>query len=316
MEIRIDFPLMEEAVRREAERREREGDPTLFEHYHGLADSLYELSLEEQEEGFERLHQDLFQKLGLAKILEEAFEEFPQLQKRIDQVEVRRARSESEEGADLLKSSLLPEGARILKVGLMGSRFSDIPWLRKLLRHELMHVADMLEEAFGYRDEPLGANPSEEAFRVSCYRTLWDIYIDSRLMRQGRETVADQEERRGELEQVYRKIPPAKRARIFEALWSLERMTHPEMVELSKDPRQLLAMIGEEGLPEETIQAGRLLLPGSPCPLCSFPTYQWMEISEREVIEAIQADYPQWDAEQGVCERCLDLYQFQVELIN
>lgn len=314
MEIRIDPQLMEETVRREAERREREGDPTLFECYHGLADPLYELSLEEQEQAFEKLHWDLFQKLALGKFLHEAFEEFPPFQEKIDLVEIRRARSESEEGADLLKSPLLSEGVRILKVGLMSSRFSDLPFLWRLLRHELMHVADIFEEAFGYREEPLGMTPSEEAFRVSCYRILWDIQIDSRLLRQCRETIASKEERRLEFEQIYRKLPPTQREAVFEVLWATERIAHSEMVALSKDPNQLLALAGEERLPEDALRGGRLLLPGSHCPLCSFPTYRWMEISEQEVIGAIQADYPQWEAEQGVCERCLDLYQFQVEL--
>lgn len=80
---------------------------------------------------------------------------------------------------------------------------------------------------------------------------------------------------------------------------------------------QLLAhrLGAENGTRGTVIQVGgRLLFQGSPCPLCSFPTYRWMEISDREVIEAIQADYPRWEAEQGACERCVDLYPFRVEL--
>jgi hypothetical protein len=57
----------------------------------------------------------------------------------------------------------------------------------------------------------------------------------------------------------------------------------------------------------------RVLLPGFPCPLCNFPAYVWIESLDEELCEAVREDYPAWGPEEGICERCADLYRFRVE---
>ena len=56
-------------------------------------------------------------------------------------------------------------------------------------------------------------------------------------------------------------------------------------------------------------------LPGSPCPLCKFPTYNWVDdpesICDEMVIEAIQIDFPDWESKDGGCDRCIEVYELR-----
>jgi hypothetical protein len=56
-------------------------------------------------------------------------------------------------------------------------------------------------------------------------------------------------------------------------------------------------------------------LQGSPCPLCKFPTYNWVDdpesICDEMVIEAIQIDFPDWESKDGGCDRCIEVYELR-----
>ncbi|MDP6560669.1 MAG: hypothetical protein QF619_11230, partial [Candidatus Binatia bacterium] len=203
---------------------------------------------------------------------------------------------------------------RVIGVRFLPTLFLDLLGLRRMLRHELMHISDMLDEAFLYQDERIGSSPHEEAFIIDRYRVIWDIYIDSRLLRADRETVSGREGRLWEFDRVYRKISSSERSAAFEVLWEMEKMDHPWILRLAKDPTRVqdLAEKGfEEG--ETKGERKRVLLPGFPCPLCNFPTYVWTEDFGEELCEAVRGDYPKWGLEEGICERCADLYRFRVE---
>ena len=60
--------------------------------------------------------------------------------------------------------------------------------LRTLLRRELLHVADMLDPAFGYLQGAAqrGPDPAVVNLLRERYRVLWDATIDGRLCREGR----------------------------------------------------------------------------------------------------------------------------------
>src|SRR3972149_1455883 len=63
-------------------------------------------------------------------------------------------------------------------------RLLDEEGLLAFLRHELFHIADMLDAAFGYEPRlPRGeTGPTHERLLQDRYRVLWDIYIDGRLV--------------------------------------------------------------------------------------------------------------------------------------
>ena len=58
-----------------------------------------------------------------------------------------------------------------------------------------------------------------------------------------------------------------------------------------------------------------MLRPGFPCPLCGFPTYNWVENLEKEVepevLDYIRQNHPGWDPEYGGCDRCIEVYKLR-----
>lgn len=301
MNIRYDPSLIEEIVLLEVKRREEEGDLRLFQEYHALADSLYErLSLDRREAAFEKLNRKLFLKWGFGEVVVKAWEEFPRLAESIEEVFVGKAITWREEGSDLSGDR------KSLGIKVFPRRFLSPQGLQGFLRHELQHIADMLDPAFGYAcEERLANSPAEENLIRDRYRTIWAVSIDGRLTRGGKETVATREERWRAFEALYSRIPEAQRVAVFEALWGSERLTHSEILAMAKDHRALLRWAGEAAVEP---RISNLKFPGSPCPLCGFPTYAWVEAFGEQVARFIQQDFPWWEPEEGACERCGEAY--------
>ena len=132
-------------------------------------------------------------------------------------------------------------------VKLLPDRFQEIPYLKKLVRHELMHASDMLSEPYGYRDERLGGNPMEESIVKERYSTFWDIFVDGRLIRKGSETISDKESRYREFESLYKKIPDEMKIAIFDVLWQDDNLTHDKILGLAKDVNEVIKI--SDGLP-------------------------------------------------------------------
>lgn len=315
MRIDCDPALMEEVVRLEIRRREDAGDLELFARYHQQADAIYgEVPAEEWEEQFHRLHQAYFSDLGFRSHLEEVLAEFPILETAVEGLVVARALSHHDEGADLSTDR------RLVGLTIQAQRFLDPPALRCFLRHEFSHVADMLDLAFGYtgRLSLAGLSPAEENLVRDRYGVLWDLFIDGRLERAGHEPGASREQRRRAFDHLYRRLPQEAQDPVFQALWSAEALTHDELLEMARGVPALLSWAGveTEGMADEPI-----LLPGTPCPLCRFPTHAWVltwthtessrsnGTTEPEVLDLIQADFPNWSPRDGACERCVELYR-------
>lgn len=301
MKIHYDPSLIEAVVVMAIKRREEAGDLHPLQQYHALTDPIYErVPLKAREAGFEKVHREFFLQLGFGEAPTEALEEFPGLEGKVEEVFIGKALSRQEEGADL--------GHDRTRIGVKvrPERFGDSQALRSYLRHELQHLADMLDPAFGYvREERLASSPAEENFIRERYRLIWAVFIDGRFARQGKETIATKGERFRDFETLCPKFPHPQRLVIFESLFGAERLTHAEILAMAKDPNCLLERVGEDslgGLPQ------RVLLPGSPCPLCRFPTYSWAEAFEEEVIELIKRDFPNWQPQEGACERCSEVY--------
>lgn len=313
IKIKYDPQLMEELVSQELKRREQAGDFDLFEAYHRLANLIYEKSgVEERGSEFEKLDKQFFLKLGFGEPFDKVFNEFSELMSKVEAALVRKAITNRDEGADL-SNNLKSIGIKILV-----ERFRNLPSLPKLLRHELMHVSDMLDEQFGYKyRERLNVySPMEENIIRSRYKLLWDIHIDSRLIRGGKETVSGKESRFREFESFYRNISGSYRITIFESLWQMETLTHNQILEMSRDINKLLyrfvTNVRREEIHDAEFLKTKILLPGLLCPLCRFPTYNWInnfDQHDENLIKLIKEDYPSWRAEEGACERCYDSYE-------
>jgi hypothetical protein len=279
--------------------REASGDLRFTREYHALTDAAYCVAPSAREEAFQPIHQRLFRQWNLAAPFESVLAEFPTLQEQVQTLWVVRAPTSRDEGADLG----FP-GRTAAIVHLLPRRFLDSPNLRRLLRHELTHLTDMLDPTFAY--EPTaqipGTLPAEEPLVRDRYRLLWDITIDGRLLRAGRETVASREQRRTEFDAQFRGVPTPILEGTFRRLWDMPRPSHPQLLEKAIDPGRALF---------EAWRGTIRSLPGSRCPLCCFPSQSLRQGTVEipaVVVDEIQQDFPGWRPERGACERCVEGY--------
>lgn len=319
MKIEYDPGLIEEVIFGELKAREGKGDFALTAEYHSYTDPVYEnFPLDERSSQFRKIEWDFFNKLGLPKFIKEIFDEFPDIEEKSAGGVVVKAKNLMDEGSNLIKGPHIEECKKRVVVKVLSERFGDLQYLKKLIRHELMHASDMLNSAFGYKDERLGGNPMEESIVTERYRTFWDIRVDSRLIRDGRETVSDKENRYREFDSLYKKIPAEVKVAVFDVLWEDEKLTHDRILELARDVNKVVLI--SEGLPigRQFAKVKKTLLPGAQCPLCQFRTYYWAENIEKEsyLVGLIKKDFPDWEPEDGSCERCLEAYKVTSPNLN
>ncbi|MBI4659839.1 MAG: hypothetical protein HY735_13445 [Verrucomicrobia bacterium] len=265
--------------------------------FHAERERAYSvLDPDERNAAFSRIHRAWFREWGVEQCLLSALAEFPILEKSVHAAAFRTARRKNEEGAELYVNAA---GERHAIVAVRSERFADRQSLLAFLRHELMHVSDMVAPAFGYSREMGEAGQTASQLRVvrERYRLLWDITIDGRLTRSNRCTVAAFEERRSEFDRAYGFLDAAKRSAVFDSHWNAVQPRHRDLILLASDPRRL--------------NASNLPVPGAPCPLCDFATFEWAELRalKSETANAIQKDFPGWTVEQGACFRCAEIYE-------
>lgn len=299
MRVQCEADLLDATLSGLMQEREAMGDLRLTNEYHALTDAAYRLDLAAREETFQQIHRRLFRRWNLTAPIEAVFAEFPELRAQVQTLWVVRAPSAQDEGADLQ----FP-GRTTAILRLLPGRFLDPPSLVRFLRHELTHLSDMLDPTFAYgHTEGTPAIPlAEEPLVRDRYCLLWDITIDARLIRAGRETVANEAQSRSAFEAQYRGVPASLLEQTFDRLWESSRPTHPQLVAMATNPgRALFESWGN------TVRA----LPGSRCPLCRFPSPLLKQEAgdiPAPLAEQIQRDFPEWRVERGACERCLEAY--------
>jgi hypothetical protein len=311
MKIQYDPSLLDEVVLREIRQREEKGDLRPLKEYHALVDPIYEKKLlpPVREAEFEKIHRKFFIDFGFEKLIVDSLLEFPELEA-IEEVFVKKAMGDREEWADL------GLGRKRIGIRIRQVHFDDTQNFLRYLRHEFRHVADMVDESFGHpRSEegfPSDSSPSEIALLRDRYNTIWDIYVDGRLNRQGKETIVDQEGHFRLFEAIYRGVPLVQLNAAFEALWGIEKLTHAEILEMAKDPGKVLER-GETGWQSRGKQR-RAFFPGSLCPLCRFPTFHWADDLDKlpkEAMESLKKDFPTWEPEEGACNQCIETYRVE-----
>jgi hypothetical protein len=237
-----------------------------------------------------------------------------EFEERIKEVTVKRAINKVDEGSNVLNRV---SGNPLIEMRVLASRFSNPEEAQELdafLIHEFMHAKDMVDPEFDYEDAFIPGNPSVKNLITARFRLLWNIYVDSRLGRMGVVSVLPKEARYREFDNFYRKIPEKQRKGIFEGLWKTEKLTHEELLSMATDLDTLMSKYVDPG--EMTDEDKDYIhLQGSPCPLCKFPTYNWVDdpesICDEMVIEAIQIDFPDWESRDGACDRCVEVYELR-----
>ena len=245
---------------------------------------------------------------------EVAYDLAREFEERIKEVVVKRGINKVDEGSNVLNRV---SGNPIIEMRVLASRFSNPEEAQELdafLIHEFMHAKDMVDPEFDYEDAFIPGNPSVKNLITARFKLLWNMYVDSRLARMGVVSVQPKESRYREFDNFYRKIPDKQRKGIFEGLWKTEKLTHEELLSMATDLDTLMSKYVDPGDMTED-EKDFIHLQGSPCPLCKFPTYNWVDdpesICDEMVIEAIQIDFPDWESRDGGCDRCIEVYELR-----
>jgi hypothetical protein len=323
MQLRYDDDFVEGAVFVRANSRQA-GPPSLqVRRFHGQREKLYTiLDPDERNAAFFELHLDWFREWGMEKMLLNVADEFPLFRAALGALIFRKARVKKDEGAELYVQNGSDEApAAIIRsaiVALRAERFERPDELAGFLRHELTHVHDMVNPAFGYSPQlhlP-GQNAAQQRLTRERYRLLWDITIDGRLAVAadvrgrtdsqphdappppvGSYLPGSHEYHSAAFDRAFGFWPESRRDEVFDALWNNPNPRHDDLLAIAADPRDIKSAL------EPT--------PGAPCPLCGFATFDWAEIHtlSEPTLTAIRREFPQWTPEEGACGRCVAIYR-------
>lgn len=267
--------------------------------YHRQREEIYAHDdAEARDDAFRAFHRRWFLDLGLQAPIEEALAEVPGVGAGADRCCVSAAARAAQEGAELYVSRTEGAEQRVVAVRLLPETLVTRSRLRWLLRRELLHVADMLDPAFGYepRLPASSAGPVHDELVRARYGVLWSTTVLGRLARRGQAPEGTESAARERFLSAFAMLGTLAHD-LFVWLFHAERPRHAELVALASEPLAALEMTPEEG------RADR-------CPLCGFPSAVGPSSDlEREVVALLRREKPRWRPEQGLCPRCADLYR-------
>lgn len=299
MQLRYDEDLIEAAVFLVA--RRASGLQAL--RFHREREKAYAiLDPDERNAAFFAVHLAWFREWGVEQQLTDCLNEFPLLAQNLDLLALRKAQRKSDEGAELYVSTETGRRSGILALSpdWLGSQPAR---LSRFLRHELFHLSDMVDPAFGYVPELdlAGRSPARQRLARERYRLLWDICIDGRLTACGHAEPAFRDRHAAAFALAVPSWPKEQRETIFKSLWTDPFPSHAGLVSFLDDP---------SSDSRENLRSA----PGALCPLCGFPTFTWAVPEELDsaVIARIAGEFPHWSMEQGLCARCHAVYKAAV----
>lgn len=238
---RVDYDpaLLEEAVlvamsgRPEEQKFRRERNP------------IYEIEdSDEREAQFRAFHREWFLRLRLGDPIEQALNERPMIAESTRCCLVAAAPGKKNESAELFVS---PPGDGLddserHSIGLLikATSFRDAESLLLLLRHEFLHISDMLDPDFGYTPSSFLAEDADirNTILQERYRAMWDATIDGRLVRMG---MAPASRRSRRLVDFARTFPEfgEQTEQAFTRFFDESGHTHPELVAYAHAPGEI-----------------------------------------------------------------------------
>ncbi|MEE9255930.1 MAG: hypothetical protein V3V56_02035 [bacterium] len=302
MSLFFDDAICEEVVGGALRERALGGDARLHKAFRNGADAIYRtVTLRKRQVAFFALYQKTFRLLGHPERIEALLQEMEGEGRLPAQTYFMRVFGAEEEEA-----RLSPDRAR-LGVRIRTETFTDAARCAYFLRHEILHILDLLDPAFGCGPGArLSADsPAEETLYRDRYRTLWDLSVDGRLERECKLPGDVRTLRAAEFHALFPGLGTEEAERVFEALWSGPRPAHADLGRMVEGAAALCAALGvpPPGGPEN----GTGGAPGTPCPLCRFTTFEWAE-PEGALAEAVRKEYPGWAPSQGLCTQCANRY--------
>jgi hypothetical protein len=233
------------------------------------------------------------------------------------------ARGSRDEGAELFVS---PGGEgtgemqrRSVGIRLDPQRLLGTETLLAFLRHELYHIADMLDPAFGYepRLPQSDVGPTPERLLQDRYRVLWDAHIDGRLVHRGWAPPSVRDQRLQEFARAFPMLGE-RAGETFARFFAGPPCTHADMVSFATHPLGTLASVPDPCSSNPKSEIRNPKLPPGPqprcgerCPLCGFPTHTFDPNPDQlpaDVVARIRADFRTWSPSRGLCQQCADLY--------
>jgi hypothetical protein len=311
LDFRIEFQpqLAEEAVLRAMANHPEE---SLFRQER---DRLYEgADGEDRERAFQDLHHRWLNRLGLIDPLRQVLAAWPILATATGSCLLTKARSKKAVGAELYVAPQQPEPRerRTIVIQLTPELLSQSQPFLNFLRHELLHVVDMLHPDFGYEPDfpKTNAGPAFDHFLQSRYSVLWDITIDGRLHQNGWLPAAAREKHWAIFQRMFQGTE-AKLAEAFSHFFDEKKPAHRELMDFAQHPEKWLDAASAENSSNGRALKGR-------CAICQFPTFQLIAPSElrAEFVTKIQEHYPAWNGTEPVCRQCVDLYEAKLHVSN
>ena len=294
--------------------------------FHRVIDPLYEMTdrkcgsadEESRQRAFAAVFRDYFAKLKLDRLIEGLLAERPLIQAHVGSCLVREAPRRKDESAELFvqetKSDTTPP-TRTLVIQACPQSLNrkcgsavDLEAFTLRMRRELLHVSDMLEPRFEYDRTAISGLPAQQNLVRDRYAVLWDMYVEGRLIREGRSDDANA----ARLERGFRRVFSGHVTQFgcdaFQKVIEAEQLTHPTLIAWARDPGGLFARGGERA-------ACSVVSGGQRCPLCGFPTYDWYDFEEgadESVVEEIEKDHADWTTELGACRQCAEIFIAEV----
>ncbi len=310
MFLSFDDALCEAVVEREIQRNILDNDFRLAASFRKQVDAIYtDVPPRKREAAFFVLYRRYFVKMGYPDRVKDILSEFTGEGALPSECYFARTFRDEEESAQLSE-----DGTR-LGVQIKVETLCDPERCAYLLRHELIHILDILDPAFEYdTSRPLsGVSPSEESLFRDRYRTLWDLSVDGRLERKGLLPQDIRERRAAEFQTLFPNLGDRAAEQVLETLWDGPRPSNAELRQMVTGAAALCSAlkisvdITEEGEPCPAF------CPGALCPLCRFPTHEWAEPSDH-FSQKVKLEYPAWEPSQGICSQCANRYLFTAAL--
>jgi hypothetical protein len=297
--IHYDPRLMEDALFH-AQRQGQVSAP-----YQQQRNRVYEIpDPDERDRLFDELNRVWFIRLKLDRVIACALKEQPLILRHIANCFVAAAAQAKGEGAELFIAAdpaIAPTVRRTLRILIRPESLLRQETLTQFLRHELMHIADMLDPVFAY--EPAlpvtEGGPIYDTLITNRYRVLWDVTIDGRMTRHGWYDPGIRERDFRDFLVAFPMLGESA-SEVFQVFFDAIQPRHSELAAFALKPR---ATVGHHA---EKIAAG------THCALCRFPTHSFEPAPQSlaaDILTEIHKDFPQWSPAQGLCLQCADLYR-------
>lgn len=203
-----------------------------------------ELDLELRSRAFSALDQDWFVRLDIAQVALQACSEWPSIMSKVNRCILAPCLRPQEEGAELFGAHERKAGLQEkpnLVIRIQPASLARPSHLQSLLRHELMHINDMLDPHFRY-------DPSLEQFHDELgipnairerYRILWDMYIDGRIAHSGQLGPEARARRLREFKPLFR-VLDIHTLDAFNSIFDADTLDHPTILAYARCPQSFL----------------------------------------------------------------------------